>query len=102
MAFTEDLSQFFDTDDFAVAAIIKTSAAAVVRNINVIFDKPSNPLALFEGQVTKPMPFVRCRTADVADVIANSHTMTIAGTEYRIVEPPEDDGTGVSTVQIRI
>lgn len=99
MAFTEVLSTFFDTDDFAVAATIKTGAGVTVRTINVIFDQPRNELALLDARLESPLPFVRCQTADLAG-IDHTHTMTINAVVYRIVKR-DDDGTGVSTVQLR-
>jgi hypothetical protein len=96
--FTEDLAQFFDQDDFAVAAIIK-SGATVIRTISVIFNTPTQEVAVFDTAVEGNLPFVQCRTSDLAGV-TKSHTMTVSNVVYRIGER-EDDGTGLSTVQLR-
>jgi len=101
MAFAEDLSPFFDTDDFAVAAIIKTAAGATVRTINVILTSSLAALNVLDGSVEAGQPSVLCQTADLTGVVVNEHKLTIDRTTYRITKR-EDDGTGVSTLQIRV
>lgn len=100
MAFTEDLGQFFDLDEFAVAAVIKTAVGATVRTINVIFNDPLQEVAIFDADVESNLSFVQCRTVDLAGVTHN-HTMTIDSILYRIVKI-NGDGTGLSTVQLRL
>jgi hypothetical protein len=98
VAFTEDLTQFFDQRDFAVEAVIKDGSAAV-RSINVIFDDPRGQVVVFGADIEDALPSALCRTADLEDV-EHGFTMTIAGTVYRIVGN-QSDGTGTSTVQLR-
>jgi hypothetical protein len=98
VSFTEDLTLFFDQDDFAVAAIIK-NGATVIRTISVIFNTPSQELEIFDASVESNLPFVQCASSDMAG-ITNSHTMTISLIVYRIVKI-EPDGTGTSIVQLR-
>ncbi len=100
MAFTEDLTPFFDTGDFAVAATIKTSAGATVRSINVILTSALAGLQILGAEAIASEPSVLCKTADLAGVVLNSHTITIGAVTYRIVDR-KDDGTGVTTLQIR-
>ncbi|HWT00199.1 MAG TPA: hypothetical protein VN256_08125 [Pyrinomonadaceae bacterium] len=98
MPFTEDLSQFFEQDEFAVAAVIK-NGPTVIRSISVIFNTPTQEAAIFDAGAEVNVPFMQCQTSDLTGV-TKSHTVTINGVAYRIGER-EDDGTGVSTVQLR-
>jgi hypothetical protein len=99
VAFTEDLSQFFEEDDFAVQSVIKTAAGETVRTISVIFNTPTQEVAVFDTGVESNLPLVQCLTSDL-DGVTKSHTMAINAVDYRISDR-EDDGTGISTVQLR-
>lgn len=98
MAFEEDLSQFFDQKDFAVEAVIK-SGAAVIRTISVIFNDPTQDVAVFDAEVQSNLPFAQCESSDLVGV-THAHTMTIGATVYRIKDI-HSDGTGISIVQLR-
>lgn len=101
MAFAEDLTQFFDTDDFAVAAVIKQPDGTVVRTANVILDTPTQEeILLGGGKVTAQTPKAVGRTTDLGDVQRN-YTLTVVSTVYAVTGPSEDDGTGVSTLRLR-
>jgi hypothetical protein len=103
VAFTEDLTQFFDVDEFAVTAVIKSWVArnsTELRTIPVIFNDPMQEVAVFGAEVETNLSFVQCRTSDLAGV-TRSHTMTIGGVDYRIAGIASD-GTGVSNVQLRV
>lgn len=94
MAFTEDLSEFFDTTyGFAVTATYNGSTS-----VNGIFDAEYfEPDAGFAG-VQSSQPVFLCRTADVSSathgqvLVVNSATYHIAG-----VEP---DGTGLTLLKL--
>jgi len=90
VAFTEELSAFFDTADFAVEATYRAGGTGPLVTKSVIFDRAyletlgisgSEPVAL--GIATD------FATADASD------TLAIGGTTYRIstVEPQDDGGT---------
>lgn len=89
MAFTEELSAFFDTTDgFAVAA---TVGAATV---NGIFDK-----AYFESiNVQGDQPMFLCASADVASVVHGT-AVTISAVNYKVVGV-EPDGTGMTLLRL--
>ena len=86
MAFTEDLTAFFDTDDFAVAATYDGSTT-----INVIFDAAY----LDVNGIGGTNPTALCATADVAadptgkTLVVNSVNYVIRGFE------PQDNGATV-------
>jgi hypothetical protein len=96
MAFTENLSQFFETDDFGVEATINTSPS---RTINVIFDTPTEGVQMYESSVEADAPVFECNTSDLAGVTVGN-TATIGGSVYKI-KKIRDDGTGVSRVTLK-
>jgi hypothetical protein len=88
MAFTEDLTPFFDTAGFGEAATltIGTSPAAVT----VIFDAEyTDPLGDFEGR--RPTAWVR---ASESAGVAQGDTLARGATTYTVVEV-KPDGTGL-------
>jgi len=102
MAFNENLSLFFDTTNgFAGEATIKTAGGVDVRTIKVILETPIEELKLFDAEVSADAPSFVCQTSDLAGV-TTEHKILVAGTTYRIVKPPKPDGTGISTVSIRV
>lgn len=89
MAFTEDLAPFFQTADFAVAAIYKAGGIGAGVTINVIYDAPD----LEHFGITGTKPQVLARASDIAS-FSNADTLTIGGTVYRCVDSdPQDDGS---------
>lgn len=100
MAFTEDLSVFFDTNDFAVVATIKNPDGSKLRDANVIFDDGRQNAELLNAGIELPNTTMRCQTADLAGVTHN-HKVAIGATTYRIINR-QDDGAGVSTVALQV
>ena len=99
MAFTENLDQFFSTDDFGVTAIF-TLSNSTTRSVNVIFDTPTQSINIYETEIEADAPFLRCKTADVAGIKTND-TVVISGTSYTVKKKTQDDGTGVSLVYLK-
>lgn len=88
MAFVEDLSVFFDTDEFAEAVNYNG------REITGIFDN-----AYFEGQnMQGSQPVFSCATADVA-AARHGDMLVRAGATYKVVGV-EPDGTGMSLLRL--
>lgn len=86
MAFTEDLSEFFSEDDFAVTAMLDGFPVAG------IFDNAATAIggeAAIEGSV----PTFTCAAADIPDV-AVEQVLTVGDTDYTITSV-HPDGTGV-------
>lgn len=92
MAFTEDLTVFFDTDDFGEAVTIAGSS------VNVIFD---NAFLGIEGEavVAATQPMAYARTSDVSSVVAGNTFVRGAVTYY--VTGIHPDGTGVTQLILR-
>lgn len=82
--FTEDLSAFFNTDDFAIAATYNGATA-----VNVIFDRAYvETLTGIAG--TNPVALVQASTVDANP---KGKTLLISGTTYTIRGfEPQDDG----------
>lgn len=101
MSLGEDLAPFFNTDEHAVAATIKTGEGVLVRAAAVIFSTPFRemPVGVPGSSVGQGQPRVLCKTADLAGV-KKEFIFDIGGTVYRFVKS-EDDGTGVSTAFLR-
>jgi hypothetical protein len=83
--FSEDLSVFFDDDDFAIAATVGTTT------VNVIFDREYlRGMELVSGA----NPVALAKASDTA--AAAGSTITISGTAYTIRDrEPVDDGATV-------
>ncbi|PTR17498.1 hypothetical protein C8R31_101662 [Nitrosospira sp. Nsp2] len=88
MAFAEDLSVFFDTDEFADAVTYNGAPLAG------IFDN-----AYFEGQgIQGSQPVFTCPTADVASA-RHGDLLVRAGVTYKVVGV-EPDGTGITLLRL--
>ena len=83
MAFTEDRSVFFDTDDFATAGTVGTST------INGIFDRE---YVLQGGQVAGANPIFLIDTSDAGAVGVGSTIVIGTGTYTVKSKEPQDDG----------
>lgn len=84
MAADEDLSVFFDPDEFADAATFGTGT------VNVLFD---NAYLRAHEMVSTTDPVCLARAADI-DAGDVGSTITISGTAYTIRDvQPQDDGT---------
>ena len=94
MAFTENIAEFFDADDFAVTATWNLTSVKGIFN-NEYFDE----IGPGPG-VESSNPVFICATADVTG-IAEGDDITINGTTYKVVGPPQPDGTGVMTLQLQ-
>lgn len=91
MAFVEDLAPFFNTRDFAVAALWKG-----VTSVDGIFGAPyRSPL---DDIVEASAPTFTCASADIATV-AHGDSLAIGAKTYKVaaVEP---DGTGVTLLRL--
>lgn len=94
MAFTEDLSVFFDTDDFAVSAAFTPRTGGSSTTIKGIFDKEY--VAVGDGAevaVAATQPIFQTATSGISN--ARGGSLVVAGITYTIVEV-KPDGTGTT------
>lgn len=90
MAFAEDLTVFFNEDDFAVAATLQGAAVS-----GILDEEYTEPLGnVVEGKT----PIFQCRAADVPSV-AHGQTLVVGARTFKVrgVEP---DGTGVVVLRL--
>lgn len=99
MPLVEDLSVFFNVEEHAISATIKTPQGATLRTASVIFSEPVNEVPLRPGEVTTQQPFLQCPTADL-DGVKAEYVFDIGAKSYAVVRW-EHDGTGVSVVHLR-
>lgn len=97
MAFTEDLDEFFDTDEFADAITITKEDMSVV-NLNGIFDNPSDEINVYNTAIETVLPVVRVKTSDISGIKVKN-TLTHNTIDYSI-ERIETGGTGVSFLHL--
>lgn len=89
--FTEDLTVFFQTDDFATAATYKAGGSGAGVTVNVIFDNPDSTHFGLSGT----NPTVLVKASDIAS-FSIADTLTIGATVYRFInQEPLDDGAVV-------
>lgn len=95
----EDLSVFFDPDEHAVEADIKTPQGALVTTVNIILSLPVGEVAVGQGEVAHLQPSFQAPTAELAGV-RKEYVVETGGDTYRVVRR-ENDGTGLTTVWMR-
>jgi hypothetical protein len=94
MAFTENISTFFDPSmGFAVTATYDGTTS-----VNVIFDNEYYEYADGVG-VSAKQPIAYCSSSDIGDG-SEGKTLLIGSTTYVIVTP-ETDGSGVTRLILR-
>ena len=93
MAFSEDLSEFFDVDDFAITATWNSQSVKGIFD-NEYFDETGGV------GVESSNPVFMCTAADVSG-IAEGDAITINATAYTVAGPPQPDGTGAVIIQLQ-
>lgn len=89
MAFTEDLTAFFDTSDFAITATVGGSS------VNGILDSEFVEV----GDVEAARPVFMCASSDVPSV-THGTTVVASGTTYKVIGI-EPDGTGITQLYLQ-
>lgn len=98
MAFTEDLSAFFNTDGFGEEFIYKPKAGAALTLVG-IFDNAYYAERGGDIVVAGSQPRLQYETAKIDPKPVDGDTITLRGEEYTIVNI-EPDGTGVTTLML--
>jgi len=91
--FTEDLSVFFNTDEFAVVATINNVS------VNGIFDREFVSVSSGKVQIEGFRPVFTCATSDVSGVTEDD-LVVVDTVTYRVAFP-EPDGTGITRLILR-
>lgn len=98
MAFSENYSHYFSTDDFAITASY-TPDGGSAKTINGIFDNNYELIDTGEIGVSSTVPMFQCATSDLANA-SNLDQITINGTDYNVIEVMPD-GTGVTMLRLQ-
>jgi len=93
----EDLSEFFDPDEFAVSATIKRDEATLGEVLGV-FEHPTERADLGEFELDQTSPRFICAAVALTLSIVEGDMLTIEDTEYDVLHRPEQDGTGLVAV----
>lgn len=96
--FSENLNQFFETDDFAVDAVINYGNN-LTRNVKVIFETPSQSVEIYDTSIEADAPRLSCKTSDL-NLVKRNDTVTVQTKTYRI-ERINHDGTGISFLYLK-
>jgi hypothetical protein len=80
--FDEDLDQFFDLNDYGVAATF-TRAGADVATANVIFDDPSHSVSIDETDVEEGAHTLMATAASVA-AVRRKDRVAVGGGTYTV------------------
>lgn len=90
----EDLAEFFDPDEFADAAILKREGEELGGVLGV-FEHPTEPAGLGDYKLDHTGPRFTCPAQGVALMAARGDELEVDGETYDVLEPPEQDGTGL-------
>jgi len=96
----EDLSAFFDPEEFATTAVIKRGDEVVVAEVLGIFDDPNIVAMIGEYEHDHQPPTFLCPEVAVAAVHRND-TIEIEGKTFDIMHEPRLDGTGVASLMLQ-
>jgi hypothetical protein len=96
--FSENLNQFFETNDFAVDAVINYGSNQT-RDLKVIFETPSQSVEIYDTSIEADAPRLSCKTSDLNQV-KQYDTVTLQNSTYKI-ERINHDGTGISFLYLK-
>lgn len=96
--FSENLNQFFETNDFAVDAVINYGNN-LTRNLKVIFETPSQSVEIYDTSIEADAPRLSCKTSDLTNV-RKGNTVTVQTKTYEIIRISHD-GTGISFLYLK-
>jgi hypothetical protein len=92
MAFWEDdLPIFFK--DFAI------DAEWMGKTIEAIFHNAYEAVTLFGSDIESKNPFIEVQDSDIQG-IASGDTVTIDSVDYKVMGPPQPDGTGITLLML--
>tara|TARA_B100000989_G_C19452738_1_gene432539 strand:+ start:591 stop:902 length:312 start_codon:yes stop_codon:yes gene_type:complete len=98
MAFTEDLTPFFNTDDFAVEATI-TPSQGEAFTVKGIFDNGYESRSRDVVDIASRDTMFTCPSSAAVDALVKGNSVAIGGANYKVlmVKP---DGTGVTAITL--
>jgi len=99
--FTEDLSVFFSTGDFAVDAVWTPVAGGGPFTVQVIFDNDYRDYPIGEAGQAGRSPRCDVQTSQISQAagMKRGDSLLINGVTYKVAQV-EPDGTGVSNIML--
>ncbi|MEY8099043.1 hypothetical protein AB9F29_16700 [Falsihalocynthiibacter sp. S25ZX9] len=94
----ENLSDFFDPDEFATEAVFNRGEVEIGRVLG-IFDDPTGPSSLGEYEHEIQAPHFT-GPEDGLSLVEDGDTVSIEGKTFDVIGSPKLDGTGVSVVTL--
>ena len=91
MFYETDLSAFFT--DFAIDAEWNG------KPIKIIFHNAYEAVTLFGSDIESKNPFVEVQDLDI-EGIASGDVISIDSVEYKVKDPPQPDGTGITVLML--
>ena len=91
---------FMNKDEFAVEAVYYENGVGNGRPVAVLFDKDSPRVSPESGELLGSGPAISVKTLDVPN-LAHKDTFKIETITYRVDDPGQDDGYGM-TDEVRL
>lgn len=95
----EELSEFLDEDDFGILIDIILQDGSQLDDVPVIFDDPYLDAQLGEYRFDTTSPRIMVEY-DRVTAVKRGDVCLIDGVEYNVLTSPQDDGTGLATIQL--
>lgn len=96
---TDDLTTFFNTDEFAVSAVYTPAGGSAEDAVNGILDEELLQGNQYSGQVQEASAEFTGLYSDMAGWKLNGR-LTINGVNYQVQSDPVPDGTGWASVPL--
>lgn len=97
----DDIDVFLDTDDFAEDSTYternEHGMVQATATVPVLFDSPGSIVTIGRVSSYIEKPQIRLRTSAVPNASKND-AFTVGGIEYKVAQPPQPDGTGMSVI----
>jgi hypothetical protein len=93
----DDLSEFFDADDFAVVAVIVQ--AGVAREVLCHFDAPHVDAQAGGYEANSADVFITAPETALAG-IRRGATCNVGGKTYAVLDSPQGSGTGTAVLKL--
>lgn len=95
----EDLSEFFDLNEFATTAILYNAGGA--QEIIGIFDEPSVEAEIGQFEIDTVSLTFRCKASEVVNA-ERGDRLTIDDRELWLTKLPQADGTGLAVLFLAV
>lgn len=95
----EELGAFLDEDDFGILIDIFLDDGSQLDDVPAIFDDPYLDAQLGEYRFDTTSPRIMVEYERVK-AVSRGDVCLIGGVEYNVLTAPQNDGTGLATIQL--